>query len=70
MPFKTQWGVDIDVCSHRYPGVLHGFYYTFPWVTAAQRVDKDGRDGLAWLLGLVAEGNRSPSTGLSRNASR
>ncbi|KAM5545521.1 hypothetical protein V8D89_000559 [Ganoderma adspersum] len=36
----------------RYDGVIHGFYYTFPWISAAKNVDRDARDGLRWLLNL------------------
>ncbi|PIL34600.1 hypothetical protein GSI_03379 [Ganoderma sinense ZZ0214-1] len=37
----------------RYDGVVHGFYYTFPWISAARKVDSDARDGLRWLLSLA-----------------
>ncbi|KAI0738332.1 Alpha/Beta hydrolase protein [Daedaleopsis nitida] len=36
----------------RNPGTLHGFYYTFPAIAVAQKVDRDAREGLKWLLSL------------------
>ncbi|KAH9850855.1 Alpha/Beta hydrolase protein [Lenzites betulinus] len=33
-----------------YPGVPHGFYYSFPAIGLAKKADQDLRDGLKWLL--------------------
>ncbi|RPD55184.1 hypothetical protein L226DRAFT_470675 [Lentinus tigrinus ALCF2SS1-7] len=37
----------------KYPGTLHGFHYAFPQIAAAQKLDRDSREGLKWLLGLA-----------------
>ncbi len=41
------------ICVFRYPGVPHGFYYMFPEIEAAKKVDRDARDGLRWLLSFT-----------------
>ncbi|KAI0628304.1 Alpha/Beta hydrolase protein [Trametes polyzona] len=33
-----------------YPGVPHAFYYTFPEIGLAEKMDRDTREGLRWLL--------------------
>ncbi|EIW52179.1 uncharacterized protein TRAVEDRAFT_53604 [Trametes versicolor FP-101664 SS1] len=33
-----------------YPGVPHGFYYSFPDIALGRKSDQDIRDGLRWLL--------------------
>ncbi|KAI0824332.1 Alpha/Beta hydrolase protein [Trametes gibbosa] len=33
-----------------YPGVPHGFYYSFPEIGLGKKADQDLRDGLRWLL--------------------
>ncbi|KAI0689027.1 Alpha/Beta hydrolase protein, partial [Cerioporus squamosus] len=34
----------------QYPGCTHGFYYAFPSISPAVKLDIDARDGLRWLL--------------------
>ncbi|RDX45680.1 hypothetical protein OH76DRAFT_1533590 [Lentinus brumalis] len=36
----------------QYPGVFHGFYYAFPGISSAVKLDRDAREGIQWLLGL------------------
>ncbi|RDX46295.1 Alpha/beta hydrolase fold-3 [Lentinus brumalis] len=40
----------VKVKTECYPGVPHGFYYSFPMISLARRVDQDTREGLRWLL--------------------
>ncbi|KAI1793709.1 Alpha/Beta hydrolase protein [Ganoderma leucocontextum] len=44
-------GVPTRLIIH--PGVLHGFYYTFPAISPAVQVDREAREGLRWLLGFT-----------------
>ncbi|KAI0704749.1 Alpha/Beta hydrolase protein [Earliella scabrosa] len=40
----------VKVKANFYPGVPHGFYYSYPEIALAKKVDRDVRDGLKWLL--------------------
>ncbi|KAI0351135.1 hypothetical protein OH77DRAFT_1411629 [Trametes cingulata] len=41
----------VEVMVDLFPGVSHGFHYTFPTISAAVKVREDMVKGLEWLLG-------------------
>ena len=40
----------VHAVTHSYEGVVHGTHYTFPALSTSKAVDRDGREGLKWLL--------------------